>query len=122
MNDMNEKKDTDELRAEIERGHFARAALVAASLGLPAKEIQDFRFKALWQMSAVYRNAPGTKKLAQQYRFSKQELRQLLEKTAEEQKNEGNDRPLKLRYDHSTGKYLTFEEWMNLFFRNWNKW
>lgn len=116
---MNEKASRDELKAEIERGHFAKAAFLAVSLGLHEKEIHDFRLKALWQMSAVYRNAPGTKSLAKRFGFSKKELEKIMEQYAEEKRKEGDDRPLKPCYDHSTGKHLSFEEWMAYFFKNW---
>jgi hypothetical protein len=118
---VNEKADKDELRVEIEREQFVRAATLAASCGISEEEIQDLRLKALWQMSAVYRNAPGTKSLAQQYGLSKQELRELLEKYAEEKRNEGNSKPLGPCYDISTGVYLSFEEWMEHFLKNWDR-
>ncbi len=69
-------------------------------------EIQKLRLKALWQMSAVYRNAPGTKRLAEDYGFSKKEVREFLERHAEEQSNEGNKRHLGPCYDLSTGKFV----------------
>ncbi len=118
---MNEKAGKDELRTEIERGNFERAALLAVSLGLPEEEIQKLRLKALWQMSAVYRNAPGTKRLAQRYGVSKEELREFLEKHAEEQGSQGNSKPLGPCYDMSTRKYLSFEEWMDHFLKSWEK-
>lgn len=118
---MNQKEAKDDLKVEIERRHFARAALLAASAGLPENEIQVFRRKALWQMSAVYRNATGTISLAQKYGFSKQELKQILEQYAEEQRKNDNNKDLEHCYDHSTGKYLTFEAWLDLFFKNWEK-
>ena len=31
------------------------------------------------------------------------------------------DKALEPCYDHSTGKYLTFEEWMNQLLKNWDK-
>jgi transcriptional regulator with AAA-type ATPase domain len=113
---MNEKAGEDELRTEIEHGNFERAAILAVSLDIPEEEIQKLRLKALWQMSAVYRNAPGTKRLAQHYGISKEELRQFLEKHAEEQNSQGNRRPLEPCYDLGTGKYLSFEKWMDHFF------
>ncbi len=115
---MSEKTGKEELRVEIECGHFVRAALLAASLGLSEEEIQDLRLKALWQMSAEYRNATGTKRLAQEYGLSKNELREFLEKYAEEKRNEGNDRSLEPCYDMSTGEHLSFEEWMDQFLKN----
>jgi hypothetical protein len=118
---VNEKAGKDELRTEIQRGHFVRAALLADSAGTSEEQIQELRLKALWQMSAECRNAPGTKSLAQHYGFSKQELREILEKYAEEKRNEGNDRPLEPCFDLNTGTYLSFEEWMNNFLKDWDK-
>lgn len=118
---MDEKAGKDELRTEIERGNFERAALLAVSLGLPEEEIQKLRLKALWQMSAEYRNAPGTKRLAQHYGVSKEALREFLEKHAQEQGSQGNSKPLAPCYDMSRGKYLSFEEWANHFLKSWEK-
>ncbi len=109
------------LRAEIERKHFARAALLAESLGLEEKEIMDLRLKALWQMSAIYRNGPGTKILAQQYGFSKKDLEHHLKTYREKMRKDGSERSLKSCYDHNTGRYLPFEEWMEHFYKNWDK-
>jgi hypothetical protein len=118
---MDEPKDKEGLKAEIGRGNFVRAALLATSLGLPDDEVQGLRQEAMWQMSAVYRNGPGTKSLAQQYGFSREEAGQILEKMAKEKKNGGQERCLAPRYDHDTGKYLSFEEWMGRVLKNWDK-
>ncbi len=118
---MNEKTAKDELRTEIEHGHFSKAALLAASLDLPEQELQDLRVKALWQMAAVYRNALGTKSLAQQYGLSKQEVRDLLEQHAVEKTNAGDTKPLEPCYDLNTGSHLSFEEWMYHFLKRWDK-
>ena len=118
---MNEKPGRDGLRAEVEGGNFERAASLAASLDLSEEEVQDLRLKALWQMSAIYRNAVGTKRLAQGYGLGKEELREFLEKCAEEKRREGNSKPLGPCYDLSTGRYLSFEEWMDNFLKNWDK-
>jgi hypothetical protein len=119
---MNEKADkTDELKTEIEHGHFFKAALLAASLGLPEQELQELQVKALWQMAALYRNAPGTRSLAQQYGLSKQQVRDLLERYVEEKRNAGDTKPLEPCYDLNTGTYLSFEEWMYHFLKRWDK-
>lgn len=118
---MDEKAGKDELRSEIERGNFERAALLAASLDVPEEEIEDLRLKALWQISAVYRNAPGTKRLAQHYGISKEALRVFLVKRAAEQSKQGNRRPLEPCYDLSTGRHLSFEEWMDRLLKKWEK-
>jgi hypothetical protein len=118
---MNEKVSGEELRAQVDRGDFVRAAHMAESLGADKEELQQIRLSALWQMSALYRNAPGTKRLAEQYGLSKNEVRQVLEAHAEEQKKAGNERPLRPRYDLSTGRYLSFEEWLDHFTKSWDK-
>lgn len=118
---MKEKPGRDELRSEVEGGSFERAASPAASLDLSEEEVQDLRRKALWQMSAVNRNALGTKRLAQEYGLGKKELREFLEKSAEEKRREGNSKPLGPCYDLSTGRYQSFEEWMDNFLDNWDK-
>jgi hypothetical protein len=118
---VKEKAGKDELKTEIGRENFGRAGLVAGSLGVSEEEVRKSRLKALWQMSAVYRNAPGTKRLAQDYGFSKKELREFLEKHAEEKRREGDSKALEPCYDLSTGRYLSFEEWMDRFLKNWDK-
>ena len=85
------------------------------------EEIENLRIKALWQIAAVYRNVPGTKKLAQQYGLSKKELAEFLEKYSEEKRKEGKNKPLEPCYDLSTGEYLSFEEWMDHFLKIWDK-
>jgi len=118
---MNDKDGREELRAEIEREHFARAALLAASLGVDEEELRGLRLKALWQMSAVSRNGPGTKRLALEYGFSKKELVQILRQYAERMRDEGNMKPLEPCYDYKTDKHLTFEQWLDQFVKSWDK-
>jgi hypothetical protein len=118
---VSEKVGWEELRAEIERGHLVRAVQVAESIGLPPEEIQDIRAKALWEMAAVNRNAPGTKRLAQEYGLSKEGLKELLERYGEERRREGDHKPLEPCYDIATGEYLDFGEWLNGFLRKYDK-
>jgi hypothetical protein len=118
---MNQKEEKDELKAEIDRGDFIRAAFVAESLGLTEGEIQELRVKALWQMSAEYRNAQGTRRLTQEFGFSKNELKQILDECAKEIRDGGNEKPLRPRYDIRSGKYLSFEEWLDNVIKNWEK-
>ncbi len=114
-------KDGFGFNAETERGHFARAALLAEARGLSEKTLRELRLNALWQISAQYRNAPGTKKLAQQYGLSKKDLEDFFNKRATENRNQGDDRDLEPCYDQRTGKYLSFEEWLNYLLRHWEK-
>jgi ABC-type Fe2+-enterobactin transport system substrate-binding protein len=118
---MNEKTRHDELKAEIEQKHFVRASLVAEQMGLPEEEVRNLRYQALGQMSVIYRNAHGTKNLALQYGFSKEEVKQILEQFANEMQNEGNNKSLDPCYDYSSGKYFSFEEWRDHYLKIWNK-
>jgi hypothetical protein len=106
---------------EIAKGNFVRAAQLAASLDMPKQEVHQIRQKALWRMSAINRNAPGTKKLAKQYWLSKEELKKLLETMTKEQRKQGREEGLESRYDLGTGRYLTFEEWLDLLIKDWKR-
>ena len=108
-----------ELQIELQRRNFVRAAAIAASLGLSANELRDIQFEALWQM-AVNRNAPGTKRLARQYGISRQTLKQILDERAKQLREDGHDKALAACYDAATGKYLSFEEWMNHLMERWD--
>jgi len=110
----------EELKAEIEKAHFARAARIAESLGLEARQLQDLQRKALWQLAAQYRNAAGTKKLALQYGVSKKDLEKLLRDCADE-KQESEERSLEPCYDHHTSSYLAFMEWVVHLLKRWDK-
>lgn len=118
---MSDKADTEELREAIDRGHFVRAAQIAESLGLPQQQVNDIRIKALWEMAAVNRNALGTKRLAQEYGFSKKELKEFLEEYVEKRRTDGDCKVLEPCYDITTGSYLNFEEWMYSLFKRYDK-
>jgi hypothetical protein len=118
---MHENKDHDALKSEIERRHFVRAALMAEQMGLPEEEVRNLRYRALGQMSAIYRNAHGTRHLALQYGFSKEEVKKALEEFADEMRKEGNTKSLEPCYDYRTGKYLSFEEWAEQYLKIWDK-
>ncbi len=118
---MHEKIDHDALKNEIESGRFARAVLIAEQMGLPGEETRNLRYKAIWQMSAVNRNAHGTKDLARQYGLSREEVKKALEEHADEMKKEGKTKALEPCYDYSTGRYLSFEEWVDHYLKIWDK-
>jgi hypothetical protein len=118
---MNEKATQEKLKLEIEQGNFERAVLIALELNLKPEEVTEIKFKALWQMATNNRNAVGTKKLAQDFGISREELKVFLRKKTEAQRQEGNERPFTPRYDHQSGKYLDFEEWMENLFKFWSK-
>ena len=111
----------DELKTEIERRHFARAAQLAQSLGLEEEEVRHLRLRALWQMSAAYRNAPGTIRLAQDYGFTKQETKKLLTQILAERETELDSKSLDPCFDQGSGRYLSFEEWLDHLTKIWDK-
>jgi len=118
---MEEKATQEKLKLEIEQKNFERAVLAALELNFKPEEVAELKFKALWQMAANNRNAVGTKKLAQDFGISKEDLKAFLEKKAGEQRQEGNERLLTPRYDYQSGKYLDFEQWMENLFKFWSK-
>jgi len=118
---MTEISTQDAIKAEIEGKRFVRAAALAKSSALPLSEVKDLQEKALGQMAAVFRNAGGARVLCEQYGFSKKEAEDLLRRWAEEQQSKGDTKTLEPTYDHATGKYLAFEEWLNQFLKHWDK-
>lgn len=109
------------LEEAVKKGQFALAAALAEAAGRPAKEIQDLRHKALWQMAAVYRNAPGTRRLAQRYGLSRKEVEEFLRKEAQERGRGKDGRPLRASYDSASGRYLSFQEWLERLLRQWER-
>jgi hypothetical protein len=118
---MTEMPSQDVIKVEIEGKRFVRAAALAKSAAIPLSEVKDLRKKALWQMAAVFRNAGGARVLCEQYEFSKKEAEDLLRRWSEEQKSRGDTKTLEPTYDHATGKYLAFEEWLEQFIKLWDK-
>ncbi len=103
----------------LEQGYFLRAVEQAASMGLDRDRIREMQLQALWQMSAVYRNDPGTKKLAEQYGFSRSRVVEILSELAKKKREEGEEKPMQPCYNQASGKYLAFEEWLEQFGKNW---
>ena len=118
---MPEDSFDEALKKELELGHFTKAVFVAEQVGLPEEEKRNLRKKAVGKMSAVYRNAHGAKHLAQEYGFSKEDVKQILTEYAEEMRKEGNLKILEPCYDYPTGKYLSFEQWMEQYLKIWDK-
>ena len=118
---MSKHAGPDELKTEINRGNFTRAAFLAKSQGLSEKEVVRLRYKALWLMAAVHRNAPGTKKLAREYGLSKNELKEFLENTAEKRRKDGQNHIFGMCYSSTMGCCLIFDEWMNHFFEKFER-
>jgi len=115
-----EKDRQQELKALIDGGLFVRAERLARELELHDQS-QDLQRKALWQMAAVNRNMPGTKKLAEMYNLSKAEVITTLREILNSQKGDRENRTLEPCYDQYTGQYLPFEEWLNQLSKRWEK-
>ena len=105
---MPENNFDEAIKKEIELGHFARAVIVAEEIGSPEGEKRDLRKKALGQMS-------------QEYGFSRDEVKQILAEYAEEMRKEGNLKIFEPCYDYNTGKYLSFDQWMEQYLKNWDR-
>jgi len=118
---MAERSSQDEIQVEIEGKRFVRAAALAKFSALPLSEVKELCKKALWQMAAVFRNEGGARVLCGQYGFTKKEAGEILGKLAEEQQSKGDTKTLEPTYDHATGKYLTFTEWLDQFLKHWEK-
>jgi hypothetical protein len=118
---MTEGSTQDEIQGEIEGKRFVRAVALAKSSAVPLSEVKELRKKALWQMAAVFRNAGGSRVLCEEYGFSKEKAEETLRKLGEEQKSKGDTKTLEPTYDHSSGKYLAFEEWLNQFLKHWDE-
>jgi hypothetical protein len=118
---MAEIPNPDAIKAEIEGKRFVRAAALAKSAATPLSEVKELRKKALWQMAAVFRNAGGARVLCEEYGFSREKAEEILRRAAEEQKSQGDTKTLEPTYDHATGRYLGFEEWLDHFLKHWDK-
>jgi hypothetical protein len=114
-----EKPEKDELTTALERQQYARAVRVASSRR-PEHELTELKAKALWQIAAVYRNAPGAKVLAAAYGFSRDKVEELLKKEMTAKQEQGDLKVLGPCFDYTTNKYLIFEDWMNKLFQNWD--
>ena len=117
---MTEESGRRGIEAEIERGHFARAAFLAEQAGLPDEEIRELRSRAIYQMAAQYRNVHGTRRLAQRYGFSRERVKEILEELASKAEKE-QDKTLGPCYDYTTGRHVTFSEWKANFLKTWNR-
>ncbi len=112
---------SQELETSLKKGNYSRAAYLAGSLGLDKGTVKAYQQKALWQMAAVYRNIPGTKRLAEEFGFTREELEQILRQRFEQAQGTEEARELEPCYDQESGDYLTFEQWLERLLRNWKK-
>ncbi len=113
--------DRETLEAVIRSGHFVRAAHLAGSLEEGAQVVRELQLKAIWQMAAIYRNQPGTRRLADHYGLSLAAVLDHLRAAAAENPEESGGRFRDPCYDQTTGKYLAFDDWLEQLERNWSR-
>ncbi len=102
------------MREQIERRNYTAAASIAERLEEPVEKIKELQEAAIKQYITEYRNAPGAIALAQEFRFTDDEIDRLLEAIIEEvEGSEGKKPPWAgKRYDIKTMKYFDIEEWI----------
>ena len=112
--EVGEKEGEVLLREQIERRNYAAAASLAEHLGEPQERIRELQEAAIKQYITEYRNAQGAIALAQEFRFSDDEIDRLLEAIMGEAKESEGKKPswAGKRYDVKTTKYLDVEEWI----------
>ena len=101
------------LREQIEGRNHA-AASMAGRQEKPEERTQELQEATLKQYVTEYRNAQGAMALAQEFRFTDDEIDRLLEAIIEEVRGSGEKIPpwAGKRYDVKTMKYLDVEEWI----------
>ncbi len=110
----------EEFEQEIKRKNFVRALYIAKELNISEDELKNLAYEALWQVAGIGRNPFATKQLAQELGFSKDEVKEILQKKAE-QEAEKNKKIVGFCYDYRRGKYLSFEKWLERLLKDWNK-
>lgn len=103
------------LHSEIARRNFVRAVMLAQRLQRPQVEIRRLQELALKKMACEYRNAVGTRNLAQEWGFSRADLESLLLEALEAHDARTNKASSNQCYDTKTGKYLTLRQWIEQF-------
>ena len=110
----------EEFELEIKRKNFVRALQIAKELNISKEEFEDLVCKALWQVAGIGRNPSATKQLAQELGYSKEQVKEILLKQAKEE-SLNNKKLIGFCYDYKTGKYLSFEKWLERLMKEWNK-
>jgi hypothetical protein len=107
------------LREQIEQRNYAAAVSLAERLEEPKERVKELQEAAIKQYITEYRNAQGAVALAQQFRFTDDEVDRLLEAILGEVKRSEGKRPpwAGKRYDVKTMKYFDIEEWISRYGR-----
>ncbi|MGB9627921.1 MAG: hypothetical protein ACPL6D_04615 [Thermodesulfobacteriota bacterium] len=105
-----------ELEGAIREKNYARAVTIAESKGYPKEEIKKLQREALKEFILENRNPQGAHVLAEEYHFNQQDRDQLLREILEEARQKGLLE--KRQYDIKTKRYLTLEEWVREYFKD----
>ena len=116
---MNDELHDNDLRFEIGRKNFVRAAQIATLLGLSVDKIRDLQLEAIWQMAAINRNASGFKHLTREYGIKKDDLKKYLKDRANEEKGNVSFKALSTCFDITTRRYFDFKEWLEFYTGKW---
>lgn len=111
----------EEYQIEVNRKNFVRALYLAKELKLPEEVIQDIAQKALWQMAGTGRNFYAVKRLAKELGYSKEDLKRILTDMIQNEEKSGNTKMLGPCYEYISGKYLSFDKWLQYLLKEWNK-
>ena len=110
-----------EYESEIKKNNFVRALYLAKELNISDKEIKELFYKALWEVAGKARNPYATKRLAEDFGYSKEEVKEILTELSKKEEESGNKKIIAPCYDYRSGKYLPFDKWLEQFLKEWNK-
>ena len=110
-----------EYESEIKRGNFVKALYLSKDLSTSEVDVNYIAERALWEVSGIGRNFYATKRLAQELGYTKEELKNILVSIMKKEEKSGNKKMLGPCYDYNTGRYLSFEKWLEYLLKEWNK-
>jgi len=105
----------EDIQVEIGRRNFVRAVMLCKKGQCPQETIRHLQELALKQTACEYRNAVALRNLAQEWGFSRVEVEGILMKVLSERESKADRIRSDLRYDATTGKYLTLRQWVEQF-------
>ncbi len=118
--ELDERELEASLEEQIGRRNYAAAVSMAERLEKPNERVRELQEAAIKQHITEYRNAPGAIALAQEFRFTDDEIDRLFEAIIEEVRANGGQKPpwAGKRYDIKTMKYFDIEEWITNYGRD----
>ena len=99
-----------DFKEAVEQRNFCRAEKIARTINQNEEEISALQKKAIRQFIIEYRNPQGAIALAEEYRFTREDLNQFLMDILQEAREKKILE--KKQFDIKTMRYLTLEEWI----------